>query len=88
MSTHYRQRGEGGTKVGLLFRVPALVTIDLESGSVESVAIRDAIRLSISDGAYAEEDGGILRGAEPGEIARAVSIAERSPWPETTLLCG
>jgi len=88
MEARDRQRGEGGTKVGLFFRVPALVTIDLESGSVESVSIRDAIRLSISDGAYAEEGSGILRGAEPAEIARALSIAERSPWPETTLLCG
>ena len=74
------------TKVGLLYRVPALVIVDLESSCVECVALEGEITLSHSAGAYAEDERtGVLRGAERGEVARALCIAAEMPWPEATV---
>lgn len=73
-------------KVGVLYRIPAMVTIDLGSGSVASVDVDSEILLDTWAGACTEEVGGrVVRGATRDEVERALGIAASSPWPATTL---
>lgn len=72
------------TKVRMLYRLPAVVTVDLETGTVESVRVEDEIRVTAWTGACTEERGGrILRGATDDELGRALSIVGGQPWPST-----
>jgi hypothetical protein len=70
------------TKVNVLYRLPTIVTVDLESGTVESVRVDDEVRIGAWTGASTVERGGrVLRGATEDELGRALSIASRTPWP-------
>ena len=72
-------------KVGVLYRIPAMVTIDLGSGSVASVDVDSEILLDAWAGACTEEKGGhVVRGATQDEVERALGIASQSTWPATT----
>ena len=87
----FRRRAKGGkvTRIGVMYRVPALVTVDLEAGTIESVEIDNEIRISAWTGACVEERRGrVLRGAHDEEIDRALRIVSQSPWPEARLTVG
>jgi hypothetical protein len=72
------------TKVRVLYRLPTIITVDLEAGRVESVQVDDEVRIASWTGACTEERGGrILRGATDDELDLALAIAAGTPWPRS-----
>lgn len=74
------------TRVSVLYRLPTVVTVDLERGRVESVQLDTEVQVAAWTGACAEEHGSLMRGARREEIERALTIAAARPWPAATLV--
>lgn len=75
------------TKVRVLYRLPTVVTVDLERGRIESVQLDNEVRVGAWTGACTEERGGCTtRGAREEEIDRALTIVARNPWLSARLV--
>ncbi len=75
------------TKVRVLYRLPAVVTVDLDRGKIESVQLDNEVPVGAWTGACADERGGrMMRGAREDEIDRALTIVAENPWPSVKLV--
>lgn len=75
------------TRVRVLYRLPAVVTVDLDRGKIESVRLDNEVPVGAWTGACADERGGrTMRGARQEEIDRALTIVAENPWPAAKLV--